>query len=140
MQRSDKSEEFNNQTTVHQHSSDVSKNELNKFLILIVFNSIAYYLPHTTYLHVFQPRLALYGVSCLYKHIFAILCTPYCCSSSTLIKSAFMTTYWAIVFRTLLANRAGVFFSSSVGICGGRNWKTEPTDKHGYKDGRSSRL
>lgn len=46
-------------------------------------------------------------------------------------------TYWAILSRTLLANRAGLFFSSSVGICGGRNWKTEQTHKKGHKKGQA---
>lgn len=32
-----------------------------------------------------------------------------------------LNTYWAMLARTLLANRDGVFFSSSVGTCGGKN-------------------
>lgn len=40
-------------------------------------------------------------------------------------------TYWAITFRTVLANSTGVFFSSSVGVTGGRNWRRGQRSKQG---------
>lgn len=46
------------------------------------------------------------------------------CQPDPNVLSMAANAYRAIVCRTLLANRAGAFFSSSVGTCGGRNCKT----------------
>lgn len=62
------------------------------------------------------------------------------CLSNTQWNSHFRpnNTYWAILSRTLLANRGGHFFSSSVGICVGRNLKKR-TNRQKRSQGRSSR-
>lgn len=48
-----------------------------------------------------------------------------------------MSTHLAMMSLTLLAKRVGLFFSSSLGTYGGRNWKTEQKAEKGCKEGQA---